>query len=64
MPRFSIGWRMGVGEDYVYEFANWWDTLDNTAQQDCQQRYPEPPDWLGWYRDEEENDGKFTDDED
>ena len=27
IERYSIGWRMGYGEDYIYKFWNWLDTL-------------------------------------
>ena len=49
IPRYSIGWRMGAGEDYVMAFGNWWEKLSLKAQQEYQQRYPEPADWHGWY---------------
>ena len=55
IPRYSIGWRMGVGEDYAMEFGEWWETLSAEAQQAYQQRYPEPAGWRGWYADEDPN---------
>ena len=27
IERYSIGWRMGYGEDYIYRFGDWLDTL-------------------------------------
>ena len=27
IERYSIGWRMGYGENYIYKFWNWLDTL-------------------------------------
>ena len=27
IERYSIGWRMGYGEDYIYRFGDWMDTL-------------------------------------
>lgn len=56
MPRYSIGWRMGGGESYVAEFGGWWETLSPEAQRLYEARYPEPPDWQGWYAGEEEDD--------
>jgi hypothetical protein len=53
IPRYSIGWRMGEGDSYSWDFAQWWETLSPTAQQAYQQRYPEPVGWLGWYSDED-----------
>ena len=26
IERYSIGWRMGYGEDYIYRFGDWLDT--------------------------------------
>ena len=26
IERYSIGWRMGHGEDYIYRFGDWLDT--------------------------------------
>ncbi|NML63688.1 hypothetical protein HHL22_00540 [Hymenobacter sp. RP-2-7] len=53
IPRYAIGWRMGIGEDYRYKFGDWWDTLSPQAQQLYQQRYPAPIGWRGWYADED-----------
>lgn len=27
IDRYSIGWRMGYGEDYVYQWGTWFDSL-------------------------------------
>ena len=27
IERYSIGWRMGYGEDYIYRFGDWLDNL-------------------------------------
>ena len=29
IERYSIGWRMGYGEDYIYRFGDWLDTLSS-----------------------------------
>lgn len=31
--RYSIGWRMGYGENYAFEFGNWYSTLTNEEQE-------------------------------
>ena len=32
IERYSIGWRMGYGEDYIYRFEDWLDALSPEAQ--------------------------------
>ena len=39
IERYSIGWRMGYGEDYIYRFGDWLDTLSPEAQ--------DPTKWRG-----------------
>jgi hypothetical protein len=53
IPRYSIGWRMGEGGGYAWDFFKWWETLSVSARQEYQQRYPEPIGWRGWYCDED-----------
>ena len=53
IPRYSIGWRMGEGDSYSWEFSKWWETLSPAAQQEYQKRYPEPVGWRGWYVEED-----------
>ena len=53
IPRYSIGWRMGEGDSYSWDFFQWWETLSLAARQEYQQRYPEPEGWLCWYTDED-----------
>ena len=38
IERYSIGWRMGYGEDYIYRFGDWLDTLSP----DERDRIPHP----------------------
>ena len=60
IPRYSIGWRMGDGDSYSWDFSEWWDALSPAAQQEYQRRYPEPAGWRGWYceEDSEESGGE------
>lgn len=50
---YSIGWRMGGGEDFITLFWQWW----NSAQMNEQQRieyfkyFPAPPRWYEWIAD-------------
>ncbi|RZJ89022.1 MAG: hypothetical protein EOO60_10495 [Hymenobacter sp.] len=53
IPRYSLGWRMGTGEEYAMAFGDWWEKLSAEAQQAYQQRYPEPVGWRGWYCEED-----------
>jgi ribA/ribD-fused uncharacterized protein len=51
----SIGWRMGYGEGYIYDFIDWYDALTIDEQKQFQQMFPTPKGWLGWYKDDEED---------
>lgn len=43
-------WRMGVGEDYLYSWYKYYSNIDNNAL--YQEKFPEPPNWFGFYLDE------------
>lgn len=45
IPNGSIGWRMGFGEDYQYEFYNWFNTLNKEEQEEYNKLFPEPKMW-------------------
>ncbi|MEG3181011.1 hypothetical protein [Sphingomonas sp. LT1P40] len=49
IKRRSIGWRMGLGEDYMAEFCDWFRTLTNDENERYVTRYPEPTEWSGFY---------------
>ena len=49
MPRASIGWRMGYGEEYWDDFRVWWLTQTAEVHSRVQTKYAEPPDWSGFY---------------
>ena len=51
--RYSIGWRMGYGEDYIYRFGDWLDTLSPEEQAEYRVLFPEPMTWKGWWDDED-----------
>ena len=34
IERYSIGWRMGYGEDYIDRFGDWLDTLSTEERTD------------------------------
>ncbi|WP_160672422.1 NADAR family protein [Clostridium sp. C8-1-8] len=49
ISRYSIGWRMGYGEDYAYKFISWYESLNNVDKTKYQKMFPEPKGWEGWY---------------
>ena len=42
IPRGSIGWRMGPGEDYWYVFVDWYKGLREGEREQFRRKYPEP----------------------
>lgn len=53
IERYSIGWRMGYGEDYLYRFGIWLDTLSSEERTEYRTLFPEPVTWKGWWDDED-----------
>ena len=53
IERYSIGWRMGYGEDYIYRFSDWLDTLSQEERTEYHALFPEPVTWKGWWEDED-----------
>jgi hypothetical protein len=49
IPRRSMGWRMGVGEQYLEEFASWWQKQPREKRNAVKQTYAEPADWAGFF---------------
>lgn len=49
MDPFSIGWRMGAGEDYKFKFNDWLKTLSQDEQRQYQQLFIEPATWRGYW---------------
>lgn len=45
IERYSIGWRMGYGEDYIYRFGDWMDTLSPDERTEYRTLFPEPVTW-------------------
>lgn len=54
IERYSIGWRMGAGEDYILRWAEWYDTLGEEGQTEYQKLFPEPLTWKGYFQEEDE----------
>ena len=53
IERYSIGWRMGYGEDYIVRFGDWLDTLSPDERTEYRTLFPEPVTWMGWWDDED-----------
>ena len=53
IERYSIGWRMGYGEDYIYRFGDWLDTLSPEERVEYRSLFPEPITWKGWWDNED-----------
>ncbi len=51
IERYSIGWRMGYGEDYICRFFQWWRALSEKEQKEYRGLFPEPVTWKGWWDD-------------
>ena len=51
IERYSIGWRMGYGEDYLYKFSDWFYSLPEEEQIKYRDMFPEPVTWAGWWND-------------
>ncbi|WP_454998543.1 NADAR family protein [Capnocytophaga granulosa] len=57
---FTIGWRMGAGEGYKWEFWDWYETLTPAQQQEYQALFPYP---CFWHYNRWEEDERDIDDE-
>jgi hypothetical protein len=49
IPKGSIGWRMGRGEDFYNRFYRWFSGLNETEPTRFAESYPEPDEWKGFY---------------
>ena len=50
IPLGSIGWRMGMGEDYWDRFRSWYNKQLRDTHKRLWAKYPEPDDWKDFYR--------------
>lgn len=53
IERYSIGWRMGYGEDYIVKWSAWFDALSEAEQKAYEELFPEPSVWKGWWAEED-----------
>ena len=49
LPRGSSGWRMGIGEQYIESFSNWWSRQARPTRLALRAKYPEPSNWSGYW---------------
>jgi hypothetical protein len=49
IPRFSIGWRMGEGEDYLGDWQTWLRALSPTRREAYRLNHPETSSWEDIY---------------
>ena len=47
--RFSLGWRMGGGEDFKRDFEQFFSALTEDQRQSYAAKHPEPVEWSGYY---------------
>lgn len=47
--RYSMGWRMGSGEDYWHAFQAWIRSLERSDMDAFISAHPEPESWRGFY---------------
>jgi len=52
IDKYSIGWRMGYGEGYKFEFYDWLATLSKDEKMRYQTMFPAPKTWTGYYDEE------------
>ncbi|MCO7187186.1 MULTISPECIES: hypothetical protein [unclassified Pseudoalteromonas] len=49
----SLFWRMGIGEEYLTDYIGVYFEHSSQAEINAYKlKYPEPPDWAGWYKDQ------------
>ncbi|SPT70503.1 NADAR family protein [Anaerobiospirillum thomasii] len=53
IERHSIGWSMGYGENYIYKFGSWLDTLSEDERAQYRALFAEPVTWRGWWDDDD-----------
>ncbi|MCW5714807.1 MAG: hypothetical protein KIT43_09885 [Bauldia sp.] len=50
IPRYSIGWRMGYGEETAIHFLEFFGELSDEDKTRFEHAHPEPEEWSGYYR--------------
>jgi len=62
---YSMGFRMGSGEDYNIQFSNWYNFASEKDITDFQRKYPEIEKYAGYYanRDKRRNEVRMKNDQ-
>ncbi len=47
--RYSMGWRMGGGEDHIFKLYVYFKNINDKQKEEYRLKYHEPQDWVGWY---------------
>lgn len=47
--RYSIGWRMGAGEEHIDKLYVYFKNVSKETYESYRLQYPEPEGWKGWY---------------
>ena len=47
---YSMGWKMGSGEDYMRAFRSWFRNMESDERNEYIKKYAEPDDWKGFYQ--------------
>lgn len=50
VSRYSMGWRMGRGEDYAQEWWLWFESISSEQKSCYIAKHPEPITWAGFYK--------------
>jgi ribA/ribD-fused uncharacterized protein len=56
LDRYSLGWSMGYGEDYMHEFTQYYASLDQSERMIYELTFPVRGEWNGWYQRKHERD--------
>lgn len=54
ISRYSIGWRMGAGEEYRYQWLEWLERLSLEEKKTYIKQFPEPKSWIGFWEEFQE----------
>lgn len=49
IPRGSLGWRMGYGEDYMMGWHEFWGQLDTWEREQYFNHHIPPEEWKDWF---------------
>ena len=49
IPLGSIGWRMGLGEDYLHRFMDWYKSSRGDVKKRVQDKYKAEGNWKRFY---------------